>query len=101
MKNELIENNRRILIVDDSQSIQADFRKILAGDNSEDTELITARAELFGGTVAAPGKRHFELTAALQGQEGLAAVQGAKQSGRPFAMRSEEHTSELQSPSTI
>ena len=86
MKTEHIENNRRILIIDDSQSIQADFRKILAVKDSSDTELITARAELFGGAVATPGKRHFELTAALQGQEGLAAVQAAKQSGQPFAM---------------
>ena len=86
MKNEPLENNRRILIIDDSQSIQADFRKILAASDSDDTELINARAELFGGAIATPGKRHFELTAALQGQEGLAVVQAAKQSGRPFAM---------------
>ena len=86
MKTGHTENNWRILIIDDSQAIQADFRKILADQDSDDTELIKVRAELFGGAVAAPGKRYFELTAALQGQEGLAAVQAARQSGRPFAM---------------
>jgi len=55
MKTEHIENNRRILIIDDSQSIQADFRKILAANDSEDTELITARAVLFGGALPPPG----------------------------------------------
>ena len=35
MKTAPIENNRRILIIDDSQSIQADFQKILAAKDSE------------------------------------------------------------------
>jgi len=55
MKTEHIENNRRILIIDDSQSIQADFRKILAASDSEDTELITARLNYSEEPLPPPG----------------------------------------------
>jgi len=87
MKSVSIEKNRRILVVDDNASIHDDFWKILARDNTEEDDLARANAELFGQPVAVPGKGPgFEVVAAFQGQDGLAAVREAAQSGRPFAM---------------
>ena len=82
-----IENNRRILIIDDNASIHADFQKILGKQESSGNDLSQAASALLGSSVSAPQKRaDFELTSAFQGQEGLAEVRQAVGSGRPFAM---------------
>jgi len=87
MNNESNKPNRRILVIDDNASIHADIRKILAPDNGEGDDLEKADAELFGETIAAPqNDLNFELVSAFQGQDGLAAVREAAESGRPFAM---------------
>ncbi len=79
-------HNRRILIVDDNPSIHADFRKILAREETYGGELATAEAELFGETPAPARRPVFELTCASQGQEGLAVVAQAVETGQPFAI---------------
>lgn len=77
--------NRRILIVDDSPAIHADFRKILAAPSP--TELDAARAAFLGARGAsAPADLAFELDSAHQGQEALGRVQAALGENRPYAM---------------
>ena len=48
MNNSAMKLNRRILIVDDNQSIHADFRKILGAPDAGDEALDAAEARLFG-----------------------------------------------------
>ena len=87
MKNESNKRNRRILVIDDNASIHADFRKILARNDVEGDDLVKADTELFGQPVVAPQEGpDLELVSVFQGQDGLAAVREAVQSGRPFAM---------------
>jgi len=83
-----IPDNRRILVIDDNQAIHDDFRKVLGGDGGRGAELDAAEAALFGtgGTPATAVRIEFELDSALQGQEGLARVEEAVRTGRPYAM---------------
>ncbi|HXC58348.1 MAG TPA: diguanylate cyclase, partial [Steroidobacteraceae bacterium] len=77
--------NRRVLVIDDNQSIHEDFRKVLAQPLVGEAALDLLESELLGGTapVAAP---QFELDSALQGDEGVRRVQKALDEGRPFAL---------------
>ncbi len=76
--------NRRILVIDDNASIHADFKKILSAEPVL-ADLDAAEAGLFGHT-RSNTHRGFELTTALQGQEGLAALQQAMTAGHRFAV---------------
>ncbi len=79
--------NNRILIIDDNPSIHDDFRKILTGTHREKLrELEDEEVALFGTQKKKAAGVTFELTSALQGQEGLALVQAAATAGKPFAM---------------
>lgn len=77
------ERNPRILLIDDTQSIHEDFRKILGTDPGRPD---------FGPTDMAlfdiPPRPvcEFELMSAYQGREGLALVAASLQADRPFAM---------------
>jgi PAS domain S-box-containing protein len=78
---------QRILIVDDNPAIHEDFRKILAPEESPalanlDRLILSA----FGGTNAAPTQERFELDFALQGADGVARAEAAKEEGRPFSI---------------
>lgn len=78
--------NRRILVIDDSEAIHTDFRRIL--DRKADTlALDDMEASLFG-SAAAPSKHlpSFHLTSTYQGQEGLSAVRQARAEGHPYAL---------------
>lgn len=74
----------RILVVDDVTAIHDDYRKILV--RAQNSSLEKAGAELFGREADVNRKFHFELDSAYQGQEGLALVQKAIQSGRPYSL---------------
>src|ERR1019366_5892341 len=63
------EKNRRILIIDDHQSIHADFRKVLASPDGTEQALALADAALFGSAEQPRGLAPFELASAYQGQE--------------------------------
>lgn len=78
-----MDDNRRILIVDDMPAIHDDFRKILAAGTS-DCSIDALEAALFESS-AAP-RAGFELASAYQGREALAMVQQAQQAGYPYAM---------------
>jgi len=77
----------RILIVDDNETIHADFRKILSPAAS-DAGLRQAESLLFGhapeaAPIAAPV---YEIDSASQGQEGFRMVERAADEGRPYAL---------------
>lgn len=76
--------NRRILLVDDTASIHANFRKILTARPATQ-RLDEIEAALGGPPVAAPDEG-FELDCAFQGREGLAMVEAAVQARRPYAL---------------
>jgi PAS domain S-box-containing protein len=87
MKAESPVRNRRILIVDDSQAIHNDFKKILVRSNPIGNEFESAEAGLFGPSETPPAaEQDFELASAFQGEEALAAVRAAAKAERPFAM---------------
>ncbi len=81
----LVEQNRRILIVDDNRAIHDDFRKILAPVAGARDELATLDAELFG-TTAATQDEGFELDSAYQGEEAVEKVRCARAEGRGYAL---------------
>ncbi|WGT63214.1 putative bifunctional diguanylate cyclase/phosphodiesterase [Variovorax paradoxus] len=78
------EQNRRILLADDTPAIHEDFRKILlprpAASDLDDME-----AALFG-TSATQASAGFVLHSAYQGQEALAKVREALDADEPYAM---------------
>ncbi|MFP0193697.1 putative bifunctional diguanylate cyclase/phosphodiesterase [Pseudomonas sp. PHC1] len=84
MKTPFPQTNRRILIVDDTPAIHADFRKILTPDTHGETDLDTLEQTLFG-TRQSPHLT-FQLDSAYQGQEALKLVQNALDEGRPYAL---------------
>ncbi|MCU0089752.1 EAL domain-containing protein [Pseudomonas koreensis] len=84
MKAPFPQTNRRILIVDDTPAIHADFRKILTPDTHGEADLNALEQTLFG-TRQAPHLT-FQLDSAYQGQEALKLVQNALDEGRPYAL---------------
>ncbi|MGN6368261.1 MAG: GGDEF/EAL domain-containing response regulator [Phycisphaerae bacterium] len=82
---EAITENRRILIIDDSDAIHTDFRKTLKG-SVELSSLAAADAALFGEPEPASVGVAFEVDSAMQGQEGYELVKRARRSGSPYAL---------------
>jgi len=80
--------NRRILVIDDNASIQADYRKILGDGRESGPAGSEARAAFFGepAPAATPAPCGFELESAYQGEEGLARVREALAAKRPYAL---------------
>ncbi|WP_089718935.1 response regulator transcription factor [Candidatus Entotheonella palauensis] len=82
--------NRRILIIDDNESIHHDFAKILAHTESS-PELVSLEDELFGDSNSASSSSDaselaFELSFASQGQQGCEMLREAIRQLQPFAM---------------
>ncbi|MCV6590529.1 MAG: ATP-binding protein [Marinobacterium sp.] len=93
-------HNNRILLVDDTQNIHDDFRKVLC-PVQQDNHLDLLEADLFGDD-APPTTRNnpadnqpvnspqpdirFELDSAYQGEQALEKVMAACQAQRPYAM---------------
>lgn len=84
------QDKTRILVIDDSEPIHKDFRRILCPERPErrvDLELL--EEAIFGAPAVkdtAADKPMFEVDSAFQGQEGLAKVQEALSQGRPYAL---------------
>jgi signal transduction histidine kinase len=81
--------NRRVLIVDDNRAIHGDFRKVLADPGRDHSALADLEAMLFGQ--GQPGARRptpepFLVDSAYQGHEAQAAVEKARDEGRPYAV---------------
>ncbi|HUO07122.1 MAG TPA: EAL domain-containing protein [Phycisphaerae bacterium] len=77
--------NRRILIIDDSDAIHTDFRKTLKG-SVELSSLAAADAALFGEPEPSDAGVSFEVDSAMQGQEGYELVKSARRTGHPYAL---------------
>jgi CheY-like chemotaxis protein len=85
MKNPQLDRNPRVIVIDDSESIHEDFRKILAGyDSLEKSDEM--EETLFGKRAETVREVGFSVDSAYQGQEGLEVVQRAFQDGKPYAM---------------
>ena len=76
---------RRILVVDDNPSIHDDFRKVLQGD-AESCELEEAESALFGESESTAAGMNYEISHAMQGQEGFEKVEKALSAKQPFDM---------------
>jgi CheY-like chemotaxis protein len=84
------ESKRRVLVIDDSESIHRDFRRVLCPEPVKGRdELDLLEETLFGAegsSTPVEGGLEFELDSAFQGEEGLAKVEQALAGGRPYAV---------------
>src|SRR5262245_22163811 len=78
--------NRRILLVDDSENIHEDFRRVLDPKVGGDAELTVLTQALFGDTPPPSSSQHYELDSTFQGEEALAKVETALAAQRPYAL---------------
>jgi two-component system, cell cycle sensor histidine kinase and response regulator CckA len=83
----------RLLVIDDNPAIHEDFNKIFASPETRETEDLSATEMLLFGAPSsgafptpAPPEIGFEMSHALQGQEGLALVEQAVSQGHPYAV---------------
>jgi len=86
-----LERNLRVLVIDDNPAIHADMLKILCPQvSAAAASLAELEAQLLGDdhapAPAATAAAAFAVDSAHQGREGLAKVQAALASGRPYAM---------------
>ena len=85
--NENENENRRILLVDDTDAIHGDFRKVLRdGPPDASGGFADERAAFFGEEEQAIQARGFQVDSAHQGREALEMVQAACERGEPYAM---------------
>ncbi|MGE0085382.1 MAG: ATP-binding protein [Desulfococcaceae bacterium] len=84
--------NRKIIVIDDEESILKDYRLILtssaAGLSSLEKEAAALEAELFGesGEQEKTAEEGYNLSTALQGAEGYNLIKAAKSAGQPFSL---------------
>ncbi len=78
--------NHRILIVDDNEAIQNDFRKVLGGGSAEDLRYEAEEAEVFGHAVITSCVSEFELSFASQGAQALELATALKRQGQRFSL---------------
>jgi predicted signal transduction protein with EAL and GGDEF domain len=83
--NDSVEQNPRILIVDDNRAIHEDFRKVLGKREAVRTELDALHGELFGAADEETGGS-FDLGSAYQGEEAIEQVAAARKEGKPYAL---------------
>ena len=82
-------NKKRILVIDDSEAIHKDFRRILCPEpQGERDELEDMEAALFGGGEedGSEDASGFEMDSAFQGQEGFSKVREAVATGHPYSV---------------
>jgi putative two-component system response regulator len=78
--------NRRILIIDDNESIHEDFRSVLENSRQDRRQLDACKKALLG-TVPQPSPLpEFQVASAFQGREGLQLVESAKSQAEPYAI---------------
>ena len=76
--------NRRVLVIDDKESIHEDFRQILSYAPAN-VSLNTARAAVFGADNQ-DSRVSFEVDCVFNGRQGLEKVVEAERQGRPYTM---------------
>ncbi|MBM7114632.1 response regulator [Archangium primigenium] len=80
---------RRLLVIDDSEAIHTDFRRILTDEPLKSRGELDLMADALFGPEAADshvGKTVVEVESAYQGEEGVARVREALAEGRPHAL---------------
>jgi putative two-component system response regulator len=83
----VMNDNRRVLIIDDNESIHVDFHKIIGENPGRDAEFNSAAASLFGEpSRPAPLPASFLIDSAHQGQEAFARVQQSIDARRRYAV---------------
>ncbi len=85
MSNPSTTKNRRILVIDDNQSIHDDFHKILC-PATDTARALEAEEALFGVPQDKVRQIQFEVESAYQGQAGVLLAQKALQTGLPYAV---------------
>jgi CheY-like chemotaxis protein len=88
------ELTRRILVIDDTEAIHQDFRRLLCPERAGSRKNLSRLAgALFGPAPAAPEPSApepsgplFTVDSAFQGAEGVARVRQAQQAGQPYAL---------------
>jgi len=82
--------NRRIIVIDDEESIQGAYREILGGGDPSlrtlEEEAARLELALFGPASGRAAKEWYELTSALQGEDGYRKVKAAVEQGTPYAV---------------
>jgi PAS domain S-box-containing protein len=87
-----MENNNRILIVDDNQSLHNDYRAVLCPEDSQAVnDLNSIEDDLFGEPANGDGEtaseeQLYEVDSAFQGTEAIKMVRQAADEGRPYAL---------------
>jgi CheY-like chemotaxis protein len=83
------ETVKRILIIDDSEAIHRDFRRVLCPERSASRERLALLEEAILG-ISQPNdsapEEVFEVDSAFQGKEGLSKVVEAMEAGRPYSV---------------
>jgi CheY-like chemotaxis protein len=85
----MAELTRRILVIDDTEAIHQDFRRLLSPERGGSRQNLSRLAgALFGAAPSAPEPSGplFQVDSAFQGAEGVARVREAQESGRPYAL---------------
>src|SRR5688572_24450339 len=85
-----LSTKRRILIIDDQESIHQDYRKIITPFETEAGGLADVEAELFGNIAPRPQEQCeadlYEIDSAFQGGEAIDLLRQALREGRPYAV---------------
>jgi two-component system cell cycle response regulator len=77
----------RILLIDDQEDIHRDYQKILGKQETTNAAVNKAAADLFGDDPTMfVDWEGFELSSALQGQDGFELVQRAIEEGHPYSV---------------
>lgn len=79
-------NNFRIIIIDDNPAIHHDFIKILATSASATPVLDILSVKLFGKKEESIHLPQFEIDTAFQGQEGVSRIEEAKRQGKNYSL---------------
>jgi EAL domain-containing protein (putative c-di-GMP-specific phosphodiesterase class I)/ActR/RegA family two-component response regulator len=80
-------SERRILLIDDSPAIHADFRKVLPCTPKDTIDLEDVETAVFGDTLTTvPARRPFQIDSAFQGQQGVELVLRSLQERHPYAL---------------
>ena len=78
--------SRRILVIDDNESIHEDFRKIIGDSERADSSLRGLAAAFFGAETKTKELTAYKIDSVLQGQEGVEKVRKAKENNCPYAL---------------
>jgi two-component system, sensor histidine kinase and response regulator len=79
-------NNHRILLIDDSLFIHADFCRILSASSSLTGGLDEGAGSLYGAATVGIRLPIFEVDSAFQGEEGLDLIEKSLRENRPYAL---------------